>query len=53
MGAKNEPSQWDGSFEHPKQMFRFLGKLLFTFLRDEIGLSGSMNCNTYRLMREG
>ena len=28
-----EPSQWDSSFEHPKQMFKLMGKKIFTILR--------------------
>ena len=38
-GYSNEPSQWDGSFEHPKQMFRLLGKKIIAFLRSTILLS--------------
>ena len=26
-------SQWDGSFEHPKHMFKIMGKKIFTLLR--------------------
>ena len=25
-GYSKEPSQWDSSFEHPKHMFKFMGK---------------------------
>ena len=25
-GYSNEQSKWDGSFEHPKHMFKFMGK---------------------------
>ena len=32
-GYSNEPSQWDGSFEHPKRMLKLMGKKIFTFLR--------------------
>ena len=28
-----EPSQWDGSFEHPKHMLKIMGKKIFTILR--------------------
>ena len=28
-----EPSQWDGSFEHPKHMFWLMGKKIVTILR--------------------
>ena len=28
-----EPSQWDGSFEHPKHMLKLVGKKIFTILR--------------------
>ena len=26
VGTQKEPSQWDGSFEHPKHMFKLMGK---------------------------
>ena len=32
-GYSNEPSQRDGSFEQPKQMFELTGKKIFTILR--------------------
>ena len=32
-GYSKEPSQSDGSFEHPKHMFKFVGKKIFTVLR--------------------
>ena len=28
-----ESSKWDGSFEHPNQMFKLMGKKIFTILR--------------------
>ena len=28
-----EPSQWDGSFEHPKHMFKLMGKKIIRILR--------------------
>ena len=28
-----EPSQWDSSFEHPKHMFKLMGKKIITILR--------------------
>ena len=31
-GYSKEPSQWDGSFEHPKQMFKLIDKKILTFL---------------------
>ena len=34
-GYSKEPSQWEGSFEHPKHMFRLLGKKIFAFLRSK------------------
>ena len=33
--CSKEPSQWDGSFENPKQMFRLLGKKIIAFLRSK------------------
>ena len=32
-GYSKEPSQWDGSFEHPKHMLKLVGKKIFTILR--------------------
>ena len=32
-GYSKEPSQWDGSFEHPKHMVKIIGKKIFTILR--------------------
>ena len=31
-GYSKEPSQWDGSFENPKQMFKLMDKKIFTIL---------------------
>ena len=31
-GYSKEPSQWDGSFEHPKHMLKIMGKKIFTYL---------------------
>ena len=33
LGYSKEPSQWDGSFEHPKQMLKLMGKKTITILR--------------------
>ena len=35
-GCSKEPSQWDGSFEHPKHMFKLMGKKIFTILGSKI-----------------
>ena len=32
-GYSKEPSQCDGSFEHPKHMFQLIGKKIITILR--------------------
>ena len=32
-GYSKEPSQWDGSFEHPKHMFKLMGKKIMAILR--------------------
>ena len=32
-GYSKEPSQWDGSFEHPKHMFKLMGKKIIKLLR--------------------
>ena len=37
-----EPSRWDGSFEHPKQMFRLIDKKIFTFYAPSFCLSGDV-----------
>ena len=34
-GYSKEPAQWDGSFEHPKNMLKLMGKKIFTVLRLE------------------
>ena len=31
-GYSKEPSQWDGSFEHPKNMFKLMDKKIITIL---------------------
>ena len=31
-GYSKEPIQWDGSFEHPKHMFKLMGKKIITIL---------------------
>ena len=31
-GYSKEPSQWDGSFEHPKHMLKLMGKKIFIIL---------------------
>ena len=37
-GYSKELSQWDGSIEHPKQMFELMDKKIFTILRLKITL---------------
>ena len=32
-GYSKEPSQWDGSFEHPKYMLKLMGKKIITIVR--------------------
>ena len=34
-GYSKEPSQWDGSFEHPKHMLKCMGKKIFTILHSK------------------
>ena len=41
-GYSKEPSQWDGSFEHPKLMFRLMDKKIIKILGNEMSLSGPM-----------
>ena len=31
-----KPSQWDGSFEHPKHILKLMGNKIFTILRSKI-----------------
>ena len=38
-----EPSQWDGSFEHPKHMFKWMSKEINAFLVHKRSLSGPMH----------
>ena len=38
-GYANEPSQWDGSFEHPKHMFKAMDKEITAFFRSKNCLS--------------
>ena len=35
-GYSKEPSQWDGSFEHPKHILKLMDKKIFTILRSKI-----------------
>ena len=42
--CSKEPSQWDGSFEHPKQMLKLMGKKIFTVLCSKSCLSWHMVC---------
>ena len=41
-GCSKEPSQWDGSFEHPKHILKIMGKKIFTLLRWKNCLSKPM-----------
>ena len=34
-GYSKEPSQWDGSFEHPKHMLKLMGKKILTILHSK------------------
>ena len=38
-GYSKEPSQWDGSFEHPKHMLKIMGKKIFTLYAENFCLS--------------
>ena len=42
-------SQTDGSFEHTKHMFKWMGKKINTFYAHKTSLSGSMNMSCFRL----
>ena len=33
VGTQKEPSQWDGSFEHPQNLLKIRGKKTFTIVR--------------------
>ena len=41
-GYSKEPSQWDGSFEHPKHMFKLMNKKINTLLGKLFCLTGPM-----------
>ena len=41
-GYSKEPSHWDGSFEHPKHMFKLMGKEINAILEAQTILSGPM-----------
>ena len=38
-GYSKEPSQWDGSFEHPKHKLKLMGKKILTIIRSKLCLS--------------
>ena len=42
-GYSKEPSQWDGSFEHPQHMFKLMGKKILTLLRKKNACSWQQN----------
>ena len=44
-----EPSQWDGSFEHPKHMLKLMGKKIFKFYQGSKILHSS--ARIYRCLR--
>ena len=48
-GYSKEPSQWDGSFEHPKHMFKLMGKKIFTILPWKILVLESISTCIYLL----
>ena len=37
-----EPSHWDGSFEHPKHMFKLMGKKMIVFYSQKFCLAWPM-----------
>ena len=41
------PSQRDGSFEHPKHMFKLIGKKIITFLGKSFASSGPMKTTKF------
>ena len=42
-GYSKEPSQLDGSLEHPKHMFKLMGKKIIKVYANKISLSGPMH----------
>ena len=50
-GYSKEPSQWDGSFEHPQHMFKWTGKKIITFFVLEKILSfWTYHCQRYTVI---
>ena len=45
-GYSNEPSRWDGSFEHPKQMLKLMDKKIIAILRKLFLLNWPYVCGT-------
>ena len=43
-GYSKEPSQWDDSFEHPKHMFKLIGKKIITILHSKNFLIWTYGC---------
>ena len=39
-GYSKESSQWDASFEHPKQMFLLIDKKIFTIIHSNVFVTG-------------
>ena len=52
-GYSKEPSQWDGSFEHQKHMFRLLGKKSIIILRSKILLNWTYVVGTWATLSDG
>ena len=48
-GCSKEPSQWDGSFEHPKHMLKIMGKKIFTILHEKFCLSKPLGSRRGRI----
>ena len=45
-GYSKEPSHWDGSFEHPKHMFKLMGKRIITIICSKYFLISTNDCYT-------
>ena len=45
-GYSKEPSQWDGSSEHPKHMLKMMDKKIFIILQSKFFLNWTYVCRT-------
>ena len=51
-GYSKEPSRWDGSFEHPKQVFKVMDKKMFAILFSQYMFTWARNYNASLALRK-